>query len=244
MISILKKELNSFFNTSTGYLVILIFLITNGLFLWVLPTSFNLLESNHAGLDGFFLIAPWIFLFLIPALTMRFFSEEFKTGTIELLLTKPISEFELVMGKYFAGLVLCLISLTPSLIYLLSIFHLGLPKGNIDWGATLGSYIGLIFLSGIYVSIGTFASSITNNQMVAFMISFFLCFFSFIGFDQVGLLWAHSGAQLSLEKIGISYHYSTISRGVIDTRDIIFFLSYIAVFLLASKRSLQSKKWS
>ena len=171
MISILKKELNSFFNTSTGYLVVLVFLMLNGLLLWVFPGSFNLLDSNYAGLDDFFSLAPWIFLFLIPAITMRFFSEELKTGTIEMLLTKPISEFQLIMGKYLAGLVLCLITLAPTLIYVISIYSLGQPIGNIDLGATVGSYVGLIFLSGIYVSIGIFTSISTKNQVVAFLLS-------------------------------------------------------------------------
>ena len=243
MISILKKELNSFFNTSTGYLVILIFLITNGLFLWVFPGSINLLDSNHAGLDDFFFFAPWILLFLIPALTMRFFSEELKTGTIELILTKPISEFQLVMGKYLAGLILCIVSLAPTIIYIISIYHLGLPKGNIDWGSTTGSYLGIILLSGIYVSIGVFTSSITKNQMIAFMLSLFLCFFSFTGFDQLAMLWPHTGMQLGIEKLGISYHYNAISRGVIDSRDIIYFLSLITFFNIASELSLQSRKW-
>jgi len=243
MISILKKELNSFLSSLTGYMVVLVFLILNGLFLWVFPGSFNLLDSGYAGLDGLFFLAPWIFLFLIPALTMRFFADELKTGTIELLLTKPISEFELVLGKYFAGLILCLIALAPTLIYVLSIYILGQPQGNLDWGATLGSYIGLIFLSGVYVSIGVFASSLTENQIVAFILSLFFCFFCFAGFEQIATLLSHTGMELNIEKLGISYHYSAISRGVIDTRDVLYFISLISIFLFASKLSLQSKKW-
>jgi ABC-2 type transport system permease protein len=243
MISILKKELNSFLSSLTGYMVVLVFLILNGLFLWVFPGSFNLLDSGYAGLDGLFFLAPWVFLFLIPALTMRFFADELKTGTIELLLTKPISELKLVLGKYFAGLILCLITLAPTLVYVLSIYILGQPQGNLDWGATIGSYMGLIFLSGVYVSIGVFASSLTENQIVAFILSLFFCFFCFAGFEQIATLLSHTGMELSIEKLGISYHYNAISRGVIDTRDVLYFISLISLFLFASKLSLQSRKW-
>jgi len=243
MISILKKELNSFLSSLTGYMVVLVFLILNGLFLWVFPGSFNLLDSGYAGLDGLFFLAPWVFLFLIPALTMRFFADELKTGTIELILTKPISEIKLVLGKYFAGLILCLIAMAPTLIYVLSIYVLGQPQGNLDWGATTGSYIGLIFLSGVYVSIGVFASSLTENQIVAFILSLFFCFFCFTGFEQIATLLSHTGMELSIEKLGISYHYNAISRGVIDTRDLLYFVSLISLFLFGSKLSLQSRKW-
>jgi len=243
MISILKKELNSFLSSLTGYMVVLVFLILNGLFLWVFPGSFNLLDSGYAGLDGLFFLAPWMFLFLIPALTMRFFADEFKTGTIELLLTKPVSELELVLGKYFAGLILCLITLAPTLMYVLSIYILGQPQGNLDWGATIGSYMGLILLSGVYVSIGIFASSLTENQIVAFILSLFFCFFCFAGFEQIATLLSHTGMELSIEKLGISYHYNAISRGVVDTRDVLYFISLISLFLFASKLSLQSRKW-
>lgn len=243
MISILKKELNSFLSSLSGYMVVLVFLILNGLFLWVFPGSFNLLDAGYAGLNGFFFLAPWVFLLLIPALTMRFFSDELKTGTIELILTKPISYLHLVVGKFFAGLILCILALAPTLIYLLSIYFLGQPQGNIDWGATIGSYLGLIFLAGVYVSMGVFASSLTENQIIAFIFALFFCFFCFAGFEQIASLLSHSGMELSIEKIGISYHYNAISRGVIDTRDILYFISVISLFLYASILSIQSRKW-
>ena len=243
MISILKKELNSFLSSLTGYMVVVVFLLLNGLFLWVFPGSFNLLDAGHAGLDGLFFLAPWVFLFLIPALTMRFFADEIKTGTIELILTKPISEISLVMGKFLAGLSLCLIALSPTLIYLLSIYLLGQPVGNLDWGATIGSYIGLVLLAGIYVSMGVFASSLTENQIVSFIIALFLCFFFYSGFEQLAMLLSHTGMELSVEKLGISYHYNAISRGVIDTRDVLYFLSMMSLFIYGSKLSLQSRKW-
>jgi len=243
MISILKKELNSFLSSLSGYMVVLVFLILNGLFLWVFPGSFNLLDAGYAGLNGFFFLAPWVFLFLIPALTMRFFADELKTGTIELILTKPISYLHLVVGKFFAGLILCLVALAPTLIYLLSIYFLGQPQGNIDWGATIGSYLGLIFLAGVYVSMGVFASSLTENQIIAFILALFFCFFCFAGFEQIASLLSHTGMELSIEKMGINYHYNAISKGVIDTRDVLYFISVISLFLYASKLSLQSRKW-
>lgn len=243
MISILKKELNSFLGSLIGYMVVVVFLLLNGLFLWIFPGSFNLLDAGYAGLDGLFFLAPWVFLFLIPALTMRFFADEIKTGTIELILTKPISELSLVLGKFFAGLTLCIIALSPTLIYVVSIYFLGQPQGNLDWGATIGSYIGLVFLSGIYVSIGVFASSLTENQIVSFILALFFCFFCFSGFEQIATLVSHTGLQLSIDKLGISYHYNAISRGVIDTRDVLYFISVMSLFIYGSKLSLQSRKW-
>ena len=243
MISILKKELNSFLGSLIGYMVVVVFLLLNGLFLWVFPGSFNLLDAGYAGLDGLFFLAPWVFLFLIPALTMRFFADEIKTGTIELILTKPISELSLVLGKFFAGLALCIIALSPTLIYVVSIYFLGQPQGNLDWGATIGSYIGLVFLSGIYVSIGVFASSLTENQIVSFILALFFCFFCFSGFEQIATLLSHTGLELSIDKLGISYHYNTISRGIIDTRDVLYFISVMSLFIYGSKLSLQSRKW-
>ena len=243
MTSIIKKELNSFLSSLSGYMVILMFLILNGVFLWIFPGSFNLLDSGYAGLDGLFFLAPWVFLFLIPALTMRLFSDEIKIGTIELLLTKPITEFKLVLGKYIAGIILCLIGLAPTLIYLFSIYALGQPKGNLDWGATIGSYIGLIFLAGVYVSIGLFASSLTESQILSFISALFICFFFFIGFEQIASLLSYTGMELSIEKLGVNYHYNAISRGVIDTRDLLYFIGVILLFIFASTISIKSRKW-
>ena len=243
MTSIIKKELNSFLSSLSGYMVILVFLILNGLFLWIFPGSFNLLDSGYAGLDGLFFLAPWVYLFLIPALTMRLFSDEIKIGTIELLLTKPINEFKLVLGKYIVGVILCLISLAPTLIYLFSVYALGQPKGNLDLGATIGSYIGLIFLAGVYVSIGLFASSLTESQILSFISALFICFFFFIGFEQIASLLSYTGMELSIEKLGVNYHYNAISRGVIDTRDLLYFISIILLFIFASTISIKSRKW-
>tara|TARA_Y100000589_G_scaffold243669_1_gene231310 strand:+ start:238 stop:969 length:732 start_codon:yes stop_codon:yes gene_type:complete len=243
MTSIIKKELNSFLSSLSGYMVILVFLILNGLFLWIFPGSFNLLDSGYAGLDGLFFLAPWVYLFLIPAITMRLFSDEIKIGTIELLLTKPINEFKLVLGKYIVGVILCLISLAPTLIYLFSVYALGQPQGNLDLGATIGSYIGLIFLAGVYVSIGLFASSLTESQILSFISALFICFFFFIGFEQIASLLSYTGMELSIEKLGVNYHYNAISRGVIDTRDLLYFISIILLFIFASTISIKSRKW-
>jgi ABC-2 type transport system permease protein len=243
MISILKKEINSFLNSLTGYMVLLVFLVLNGLFLWVFPGEFNLLDAGYAGLDGLFFLSPWLFLFLIPALTMRFFADEFKTGTIELLATKPISNLQLVLGKYFAGVLLCLLALCPTIIYGISIYFLGQPIGNMDMGATIGSYIGLVLLASSYVSIGVFASSLTENQIIAFLLSLFLCFFCYAGFDQLASLLSNTGLELTIEKLGINFHYNAISRGVVDSRDILYFVSLVTLFISASKLSIQSRKW-
>jgi ABC-2 type transport system permease protein len=243
MIAILKKELINFLGSLSGLIVIFIFSILNGLFLWVFPGSFNLLDSGYAGLDGMFFIAPWILLFLVPALTMGFFADEFKSGTIELLLTKPITEFKLVLGKYLAGHILCIIALLPTLIYLISIYLLGQPQGNLDFGATLGSYIGLVFLSGVYVSIGIFTSSLSENQIVSFLMSLFLCFFCFYGFDQIASFFSWTGLELFIQNLGINAHYNSISRGVIDSRDITYFISFIGLLIIGTKLSIQIRKW-
>jgi ABC-2 type transport system permease protein len=243
MISIFKKEINNFLTSLTGHLVILIFLILNGLFLWVFPGSFNILDSGYSGLDGFFFLAPWIFLFLIPALTMRFFSDELKTGTIELLLTKPITELKLVLAKYLAGICLCIIALTTTLIYCVSIYYLGQPQGNMDWAAISGSYFGLLLLASVYVSIGVFTSSLSDNQIVSFILALFLSFFIYIGFDLLSSMFIHTGLELQINKLGLNYHYEAISRGVLDSRDFIYFISLSAVFIFASKLSIESRKW-
>lgn len=241
MFSILKKEINSFFSTPIGYLVIGLFLVGNGLFLWVFPGAYNIPDSGFADLGPFFILSPWIFLFLIPALCMRSFSEEIKQGTLELLLTKPITKTELVLGKYFGIVFLVILSLLPTLLYVYSLTELGKPEGNIDSGAILGSYLGLLFLGGCYAAIGVFASSLTQNQIVAFMLSVFLCFLFFFGFESLANFNFFNAGAFSLEDLGISSHYNSISRGVIDTRDIIYFFSFIVLFLALTQFSLNRR---
>ncbi|MEA3443259.1 MAG: gliding motility-associated ABC transporter permease subunit GldF, partial [Bacteroidota bacterium] len=220
-----------------------VFLLINSLFLWVFPGEFNVLDSGYANLETLFIISPWVFLFLVPAISMRLFSEEKRTGTIELIITRPLSELQIVLAKYFAGLSLVLFSLLPSLIYFFSVYQLGNPVGNIDTGGTWGSYIGLFFLAGIYTSIGVFASALTENQIIAFIIALLLSFFFFIGFESISTLGVLGKFDDILINLGINEHYRSMSRGVLDTRDIIYFIGVIAIFIFATKTVLESRKW-
>lgn len=243
MLTILKKEIVAFFSSLMGYLVMLVFLLTTSLFLFVFPDT-SLLDYGFATLDYLFTLAPWIFMFLIPAITMRLFSEELRSGTYEILATQPLTDLQIIIGKYFAALLLVIFALIPSLLYYFSIYKLGLPVGNIDTGATNGSYIGLILLAGSFVSIGLFTSSITNNQIVAFLLSIFLCFFTFTAFDYLSKLNIfYAKLDNLVENVGINAHYQSISRGVIDIRDVTYFLSFIAIFILLTKTVLESRKW-
>lgn len=243
MIVLLKKEISGFFNSLTGYIVVLVFLLINSLFLWVFPGQFNVLESGYANLETLFVISPWVFLFLVPAVTMRLFAEEKSSGTIELIITRPISELQIVMAKYLAGLSLVLFSLLPSLIYFFSVYQLGNPAGNIDTGGTWGSYIGLFFLAAIYAAIGVFSSSLTENQIVAFIVAMLLSFFFFIGFETISTLGWFGKFDNLLINLGINEHYRSMSRGVLDTRDIIYFLGVIGIFIFATKTVVESRKW-
>lgn len=243
MYTLLKKEISGFFSSLTGYIVIIVFLIINSLFMWIFPGSTNVLDSGYATLDTLFTIAPWVFLFLAPAVTMRMFADEKKSGTIELLLTRPISDFQIIFAKYLAGLILVLFSILPTLIYFYSVYRLGNPVGNIDTGGTWGSFIGLFFLAGIYVAIGVLSSSFTENQIVAFIVGMLLCFIAYIGFDYLSELTALKSIDGFVINLGINEHYKSMSRGVIDSRDMIYFISVIAFFLLITKTILQSRKW-
>lgn len=243
MFSIYFKELNAFFSSLIGYISITVFLVATGMFVWVFPDT-AILEYGYASLDPLFTIAPWVFMFLIPALTMRSFSEEYSTGTIELLVTKPISDNQIIFGKYFAALSLVFFSIIPTSVYYYSVYQLGFPVGNLDSGGILGAYIGLFFLAASFVAIGLFASSLSKNQIVAFVLAIFLSFTFYMAFEfisKIGVFYA--GLDSIIQWMGINYHYSSISRGVIDTRDIVYFLSLIALFLHLSKVSFQSRKW-
>jgi ABC-2 type transport system permease protein len=190
-----------------------------------------------------FSIAPYIFLFLIPAITMRFFADEKKSGTIELLVTRPLSDLQIILGKYFAGIVIVTLSILPTLVYMITVYQLGLPKGNIDMGAAWGSYIGLLFLGSVFVSIGLFASSITDNQIVSFLIAIIISSFLYLGFDIIHSLSLFGPIDLFIKSLGMSEHFTSISRGVVDSRDIIYFFSVIVIFILLTKISLESRKW-
>lgn len=243
MWTLYRKELNQLFNSLTAYVVIVVFLIANSLFIWVFPGQLNILESGYASLDPLFIIAPWIFLFLVPAISMRLFSEEKKNGTIELILTKPLNEWQISLAKYLGGLSLVLFSLIPGLFYFLSVYWLGNPVGNLDTGGTWGSFIALFFLAGIYMSIGVFSSVITDNQIVAFLVALLLSFFFYMGFEQLADLFPAGKFSYFLHQLGILPHYQNMSKGVIDLRDVSYFLSVIALFLFGSKIILQSRKW-
>lgn len=243
MFTLLKKELNNFFGSVIGYIVIAVFLVINGLFLWVFPLEFNVLDAGYASLDGLFILAPWVFLFLIPAITMRSFSDEFKMGTIELVLTKPITDMQLVMAKFLGGLLLVVFSILPSMVYFVTVYYLGSPAGNMDMGGTWGSYIGLLFLGAVFVSMGLFVSSMTDNAIVAFILAVTLSFLMYIGFEFIYSLDLFGYMDLFIRNLGISAHYSSMSRGVIDTRDVFYFLGVIGVFVLLTRMSLQKRKW-
>lgn len=243
MYALYKKEISNFISSLIGIMVIVVFLLITGLFLWVFQSDFNLLSYGYANLDGLFILAPWVFLFLVPAITMRSFAEENRTGTIEMLLTKPLSDSQIIMAKFLAGVTLVLLSLLPTAVYYYSVYRLGLPMGNLDTGGILGSYIGLFLLSSSFVAIGVFCSSVTNNQILAFILSVFLCGFIYIAFDFIFSLSLFGAIDLFIQRLGMASHYSSLSRGVIDTRDILYFLSVIALFLSMTKLVLASRKW-
>ncbi len=241
MKSIFFKEINAFFSSIIGYLVISVFLILMGLFLWVFVDS-SILEYNFASLDQLFSIAPFVFLFLIPAVTMRSFAEERQNGTIEFLTTKPITDTEIVLGKFFANFTLVIFALLPTLLYYYTVYDLGSPRGNLDSGAITGSYIGLFFLGAAFVAIGMVASVLSKNQIVAFILGSFLCFVCHWAFGYLADLNFLSGAmQLFVQKMGFSYHYTSISRGALHTRDLVYFISVVFLFLYICQNLLKKR---
>lgn len=243
MLSIFQKEINSFFSSLIGYIVIGVFLVVLGLVMWVFADT-SILSYNYASLDQLFSMAPMIFMFLIPAITMRSFAEEQQTGTIELLVTRPLHDLEIIFGKFFANLTLVIFAILPTLLYYYTVYQLGSPKGNLDSGAIIGSYIGLVFLAGAFVAIGLFASSLTQNQIIAFILATFLCFIFYWGFWFFSKLPVFVGKGDDIvQMIGIDYHYNSMSRGVIDSRDVIYFLSLIGIFVTMTMTSLERRKW-
>lgn len=240
MKSIVLREIKSFFGSPVGYLVIAIFLILNGLFLWVFEGDYNILNTGFADLTPFFTLAPWILIFLIPAVTMRSFSDEKKQGTLELLLTKPLSIWQIVNGKFLGALLLIVMAIIPTFIYVEVISSLGMPEGNIDMGSTIGSYFGLLFLIAAYSAIGIFTSTLSDNQIVAFIVAVFLCFVFFFGFE--GLASVLPSVSSVIASLGMQDHFKSISRGVLDTRDIIYFVSITVAFLSFTVYNLKSFK--
>lgn len=242
MIHVLSKEFSSFLNSLIAYIVIGVFLTGMGLLVWVFP-EFSVIDYGYADLNTLFALAPYVFVFLIPAITMRSFAEEKKAGTVELLMTKPLSDWDVILGKFFACFLLVLFSLLPTLIYYFSVYMLGNPVGNVDSAGVTGSYIGLALLGGVFCSVGIFASSITPNQIVAFITAAFLCFLLFSGFDSIGSINLWASNALLIKQLGILYHYESMSKGLIDSRDLVYFLSVIFLMLLLTKIVLGSRLW-
>lgn len=240
MKALLLREIKSFFGSPIGYLVIAIFLIINGLFLWVFNGEYNIPNSGFADMTPFFTLAPWIFVFLIPAVTMRSFSDERKQGTLELLLTKPLSVWQITNGKFIGAMLLIWIAILPTFIYVQVISSLGMPEGNIDMGSTVGSYFGLLFLIAAYSAIGIFTSTLSDNQIVAFILAVFLCFFFYFGFEGFATIIPSFSSAISA--LGMQNHFKSMSRGVIDTRDTIYFISLTIAFLSFTVYQLKSFK--
>lgn len=234
------REIKSFFGSPIGYLVIAVFLIINGLFLWVFEGDYNISNTGFADLTPFFTLAPWILIFLIPAVTMRSFSDEKKQGTLELLVTKPLSIWQIVNGKFIGALLLIVIAIIPTFIYVAVISDLGMPEGNIDMGSTIGSYFGLLFLIAAYSAIGIFTSTLSENQIVAFIVAVFLCFFFYFGFEGFASVFPNMTSIIAA--LGMQDHFKSMSRGVLDTRDAIYFISITVLFLSFTVYNLKSFK--
>ena len=243
MKALLLKEIRTFLSSLIGYVVVAVFLLITGLFLWIFDGDFNILQGGFASIEPLFFISPWVLMFLIPAITMRSFAEEKRTGTIELLLTKPISDVQIIGAKYLACFLLVVIAIVPTLVYYFTVYTLGDPVGNIDTGGTWGSYIGLLLLAAGYVSIGIFASSITNNQIVSFLVAGMLCFFMYTGFSSIASFELLGAADTVVLNLGMQAHYNSLSRGLIDSRDVVYFMALIVVFLLLTRTVLSARKW-
>ncbi|MFN0048063.1 MAG: gliding motility-associated ABC transporter permease subunit GldF [Cytophagales bacterium] len=242
MIQIFQKELNSFFDSLIAYLFMGVFLVSIGLFMWVLPGE-NVLDAGFADMETLFSNAPYILMFLIPAITMRSFADEKKAGTLELLFTKPLRDSEIIAGKFLASFAIALFTILPTLVYYFSISALGDPVGNLDTSGIIGSYLGLIMLAGVFVSVGILASSLSDNQIVAFITAIILCYLFYTGFSALAGLETLKPVAETVYQIGIAYHYSAVSKGLVDSRDLVYFLSVIACALAATRLVLASRKW-
>jgi len=241
MYAVFKRELFGFLSSMVAYITIGVFLLVSGLLLWFFPDT-SLLDYGYADLSGFFSLVPYLFMFLIPAVTMRSFAEERREGTYELLITRPITLWQIILSKYLASLLLVLFAIFPTIIYCYSISKLGFPEGNIDSGAIIGSYIGLFFLGAAFTAIGLFTSALTKNQVIAFVICAAICAFAFIGFDYTSQLLSLQNIEGLISNLGIKQHYISISRGVIDTRDLIYFITFTVLFLSLTKMIMGGKR--
>ena len=236
MLSVFKKEVAGFLNSLIAYVVISVFLTGIGLLMWVFPNT-NVLDYGYADMESLFGLAPYVFMFLIPAICMKFFAEEKKSGTMELLFTRPLTDVEVILGKYFAGLFLVVFALLPTLIYYYSVYELGNPRGNLDSAGIMGSYFGLFLLGAFFTSLGVLASSITENQIVAFIVGAFLCFVFYDGIEAL------ASVSPFLERLGVVYHYNALSRGLMDSRDVLYFISATTAVLLLTKLIIGSRRW-
>ncbi|SFW26043.1 gliding motility-associated ABC transporter permease subunit GldF [Cellulophaga fucicola] len=240
MYAIYKREIQSFFTSPIGYMVIGLFLIFSGLFLWVFKGEYNIFDYGFADLSSFFFLVPWVFLFLIPAITMKSFSEERKTGTLELLFIKPISLWQTVFGKFLGTLTLVVIAIIPTFLYVYTLSELGTTVGNLDMGVVFGSYFGLLFLMSSYTAIGIFASTLSQNQIVAFLLALILCFVCFYGFQGISTLFTEGNTAVAVASLGMKAHFESIARGVIDTRDLVYFITLTVFFLFLTVVQLKN----
>jgi ABC-2 type transport system permease protein len=242
MVRVLLKEINSFLDSLIGYAVVAVFLVVMGLLVWVFPET-SVLDYGFADMETLFSVGPLVFIFLIPAITMRSFAEERKMGTLEWLLTKPVSEGEIVMGKFLASVCLVIVALVPTLIYYVTLYQLGNPVGNIDTPGVIGSYIGLILLGAVFCAVGIVASSLVTNQIVAFLLAAFLSFILYAGFESASALVSDGELSLWIRQCGIRYHFEPLSRGLIDSRDLVYFFAVGGALLLGAKTVLSSRSW-
>lgn len=242
MVRIFLKEINSFLDSLIGYAVVVVFLVAVGLLMWVFPET-SVLDYGFAEMDTLFTLGPFVFIFLVPAITMRSFAEERKMGTLEWLLTKPVSEGDLVLGKFLAAVCLVVLALAPTLIYYVTLYQLGNPVGNVDTSGVIGSYLGLILLGAVFCALGILASSLVANQIVAFLLAALLSFLLFSGFESMAALIADGSIALLVRQVGIQYHFESLSRGLIDSRDVVYFFALCGVLLLGAKTVLSSRSW-
>jgi ABC-2 type transport system permease protein len=245
MLAIIRKEISYFFSSLVGMVVLMTFLLVNALFLWTVPINdyLNIVSSGYASLEPLFTLAPWMYLILIPALTMHSLTEEKSSGTLELIITKPVSNKSLVTAKFIASNIILILTLIPTLLYVGSVHFLAYPQGNIDTGAILGSYLGLVLLGSSFIAIGIFSSSLANNQIVSLMLSIVLCIFFYLGFDWIASFGTENTTAFLIKQFGIQEHYNSISRGLLDTRDLVYYIALIVFFLALSELKLSSRKW-
>lgn len=240
MLSILQKEIKTAFSSLIAYIVMVIFLVAMGLFMWVFPDT-SVADAAYADMGTLFMVAPFVLMFLVPAITMRTFAEERKAGTMEILLTKPLSEWDIILGKYLGAVALVLFSLLPTLIYYFSLYQLGAPKGNVDTAGVMGSYLGLLLLASGFCGIGILASAFTDNQIVAFVLATFLCFMLYMGFEALAGIDVWQDWSVLISQLGMSYHYNAMSKGLIDTRNVVYFISLITIALHGTQYVLRSR---